>query len=526
MHETYTIKKFYFKDGCMTSKGFIARHWVLIWGLIALSIIVYVLFAPPRPGVADQGDFDRVMFVAGLELMPEDLNNPDFKRFLAYPVEEYKISEFNLLRLLNMPGATSIAYLISFLSMVCKILGQDNFRTMYLAMAYAIMYFTALCVLLRYIGFKSTWQQVLFSLTACLVFFDGNYLVWFNSLYGEPMMIVSLALYASAWVYYIHHRYVLKSEGKLFSKTIFISGAAFLFLGSKLQAISALPVILVMMAWLIWDNRRRFKKDQLWLLGLLGLLLIIYPLGFAYANRGINKETQYNAVFYGILKNSDHPAKDLTELGLNPDMAYDAGKHAFLDKQAYVKYVPHSPVTDAEFYPSISNLKLVRFYLTNPERLIEGMHYTASQAFTTSTFLGKYPQEFSQIPVREFNRFTWWSGLRGHYLPKNLGFILSVSAVFLLGTLIIYFRQRSTQEVKARIKVLWGLILIGLIQFPMPYVGNGEADTAKQLYLFNFVFDIILVVALCWFMHCFIDFWVRKKKRSDVNNPSQELRGC
>ena len=28
----------------------------------------------------------------------------------------------------------------------------------------------------------------------------------------------------------------------------------------------------------------------------------------------------------------------------------------------------------------------------------------------------------------------------------------------------------------------------------MPYVGNGQADTAKQLFLFNFIFDIFFVL--------------------------------
>lgn len=32
----------------------------------------------------------------------------------------------------------------------------------------------------------------------------------------------------------------------------------------------------------------------------------------------------------------------------------------------------------------------------------------------------------------------------------------------------------------------------------MPFVGNGKADTAKQLFLFNFTFDGLLILILVY----------------------------
>ena len=40
------------------------------------------------------------------------------------------------------------------------------------------------------------------------------------------------------------------------------------------------------------------------------------------------------------------------------------------------------------------------------------------------------------------------------------------------------------------------VILMGLIQFPMPYIGNGAADISKQLFLFNISFDFGLTVLI------------------------------
>ncbi len=49
--------------------------------LTAVMIITSVLFIGPEVGVADQGDFDRIMNISGLSLLDKDKNNPDFIRF-------------------------------------------------------------------------------------------------------------------------------------------------------------------------------------------------------------------------------------------------------------------------------------------------------------------------------------------------------------------------------------------------------------------------------------------------------------
>ncbi|MEQ8176109.1 MAG: hypothetical protein ABRQ26_13700, partial [Syntrophomonadaceae bacterium] len=475
----------------MQSEEGISKYLWLVFGLAALAIAAYVLFQLPQPGLADQGDFDRIMFVAGIEPTPENLNAPDSVRFLDYPVTEYKISEPNPLRLLAMLAGTSMAYLISFISLICKLLGQDTFKTSYLALVYLTMYLSALYITLKYLNIKSRVKLALFMLIALLVFLDGNYLVWFNSLYGEPMMITSLALYIAAWTYYIYQRRVFQSEAGLFNRILCIFAAAFLLIGSKLQVVSALPVILLMLAGLWWKNRRLLKKDEVWLFGILYVFLMIYPAGFSLTNRSIYKETQYNAVFYGILKGSPSPVQDLLNLDLNPDLAVDAGKHAFLPKEEYAKYVPHSELTEDQFYSRMSNGKLIKFYLTHPARFIKGMEYTAGQAFTTSTFLGKYSRQYSKEPVREFDRFTLWSSLRDQPALKNPWFILSIYFLVIIVLLYEYIKRPSQEAVRARIHLLWSVMAIGLLQFPMPLVGNGQADTAKQLFLFNFIFDLM-----------------------------------
>lgn len=472
--------------------------------LCALAITFYVLFQYPQPGVADQGDFDRVMNVSGLRLGLENMNNPDFIRFLDYPVTDYQIYNLNPQSMATRLQATSLAWLITLISLVGKMLGQQTVKTVYLAFTYAILYVSGLYLIMKYTNINSKVKLALFGLITLLVCLDGNYLVWFNSLYGEPMMITALMLYIAAWFSALHYRNVSPSEQRGFARLLFILTAAYLLLGSKMQVLSALPVVLIMVGRLLWSERHKLKPYQAVLLCLLYCGLIIYPLNLAVKDQD-NGNRQYNSVFYGILKDSPNPVQDLADLGLNPDMALDAGKHAFQNRADYVKYIPRTRITQQEFNSKISNGKLIKFYITHPARLVQGMEYTAGQAFTTTTFLGKYPRGYSETPIREFNRFTLWSSFREEHLPKHLWFILLTCMVIIACTILIYVRNRKLQEVKSKIELFWGIMAIGLLQFPMPYMGNGQADTSKQLFLFNFIFDLMLAVSVCWCLSQIID---------------------
>ncbi len=426
--------------------------------IISVLLIAYILFKYPQVGVADQGDFDRVMGLSGLSLLDSDKMNPDFKRFYDYIVTDYKINT-NMFTLLITLFGSSMGYLITFISYICKVLGQEVFKTQYLAIAYAIIYISSIAIILKNLNIKSKLKLTIISyickvlgqevfktqylaiayaiiyissiaiilknlniksklkltivaLVSIFVFMDGNYILWFNSLYGEPMMLCTLLLFIGTFLYYINCKYVRYDESNIASKISLVYIGAFMFLGSKMQVFTTLPFVVILLCKILWDNRNILTRKNLILLSVFLAVVVIYPVQINMVNKNISKDTQYNSVFYGVLNGSETPEQDLIDLGLNPDMAGEAGKHSYLDASEYVKYIPRTPITEEEFYSKISNGKLAKFYLTHPKRLIEGMQYTAGKAFITSTSLGKCYRADSEEPVREFNRFTTWSNFR------------------------------------------------------------------------------------------------------------------
>ncbi|MDF2883163.1 MAG: hypothetical protein K0R54_3720 [Clostridiaceae bacterium] len=466
------------------------RYISIISILSAFIIGLFILFYPPAPGIADQGDFQRVMNVTGLR----EIKGQEGTHWFKYVVNKYEILSTSGSRLLGSIPTTSMIYPIALGKLLCKMLGYNYFDTRVLAFIYLVLYITALYICLRCIHFKNIVTAVFFSILAVVILVDGNYIVWFNSLYGEPMMITGLLLFISSVLYFSQHR-----EDKDVKKFLFLFISSLLFLGSKPQCFVALPLIILIILRVVEINRKQiFTKANISLIFTI-LALVFYVKGtYSQNNATCGVDTKFNSVFYGILKNSQNPKKDLAALGLSPDLSVEAGKHAYLPKDDYVKYIPWSSVTNKEFNEKISNAKLMKFYILQPDRLLKGMEYTASKSFHTDTSLGKY--EKSKVPsyTPEFNRFTLWSVFRSSMAPKKLFFIGAFYILVFSISAVQYIKNKHSSKNTLQIEVLWIIMFIGIMQFPMPYIGNGEADTAKQLFLFNYTFDITFLAALTW----------------------------
>lgn len=471
----------------------LSRYAALCTALCAFIIAVLVLYSSPMPGVADQGDFQRVMSVTGLE---ERVIAEQEAHWFKYVTPEYKMIPLNPVRFLGVIPTTSMIYPITLTRILCRLAGRQYFNTHVLAFIYVIMYIASIYFCIKNIRIKRKATLILFGLLSLFVLMDGNYLVWFNSLYGEPLMIIGLLAFTGSILYYSRHVDDGSCIGFL---TLYIT--SFLFIGSKAQCIPLLPFILLVITRMAIQNKKEhfsFRKKSLKPLIAAILMLVIYSGGiYLQTGKTTGVDTAYNSVFYGILKNSRDPQADLSRLGLPADMAVDAGKHAYLPRSQYKKYIPWSEFTMKEFSEKISNLKLLAFYILQPQRLIEGMEYTASQSFDTGGFLGKYEQSAGPYKYT-FSRFTLWSGFRNTILPKRLVFISAFYLLFIVVSIIEFFRRRKKKKEVLQIELLWFIAAVSLLQFPMPYIGNGEADTGKQLFLFNYTFDILFIVATVW----------------------------
>lgn len=457
---------------------------VLGFVLASALLIGYILFFPPMPGVADQGDFARVMSSSGLNV----INRAEYdKHPFKYVVVDYKMEAISYERYLMLKPATSQIYPILVARLICQGLGLEYFSTRVLAFVLSIIFIISMTIIYSLLLPKQIAGKVLLAVLLLFMFYDSNYIVWFNSIYGEPIMLVSLAMFISASLVIIN-----KIDKVQIGHFIFLGISVLALVGSKLQCIVLLPVVL------FFIFRYSFLYKKRYIAYVASLILIFYSVGFYNDignNFGTNKNTLYHSLFFGLLIDSPDPKGDLLDMGLNPDLVLDKGKHSYLPENEYVKYYPNNEITQKEFYSKISNFKILKFYLTHPINLYKGLQYTATNAYDTGTSMGKYEYGGLENYDHQIKNHAW-SYFRHDFFPTNLIFILSI---YLLGFIIAIYEWINSKgkylaniQRRLKIELFLALLLIGVIQYPMPYILNGHADVAKQLYLFNISFDILI----------------------------------
>ena len=115
----------------------IKKRIALLFACIAGLITYFVLFIPPMPGVADQGDFSRVMSMTGLE----QIQNPSKEvpaHWFKFITTQYSISSFSIKSLLGFSPTTSMVYPITIAKGISALKGVHFFSTTYLAFVYGL----------------------------------------------------------------------------------------------------------------------------------------------------------------------------------------------------------------------------------------------------------------------------------------------------------------------------------------------------------------------------------------------------
>lgn len=457
----------------MKKKIFSAYDIIFIISVIV--VFVYAVFVPPVHSVADQGDFERVMRPCGLDF-PSDYSFYDY----AVRFFNMKFTSVDLLlyvpRLLFLVPTTTFIFPTATARLICLPFGAFDMRI--LAGIMFLWYATVCFFIQRKFKIENKFLHYIFLLFFIVVFFNGVNLTILNSLYGQSVMLVSFATVVLFGLYMFENVHDAKN-----SVIIFFTVSSCLLLGSKLQCAVFTPFLIIAVLYV------GFKSNKRNLCIVCSIVLLWHGVGGYVINGGqLNLDTQYNSVFYGILKDSPNPKQDLIDMGLDEDMAADSGKHAYLDKSEY-KYPPRSDIMNEKFHSKMSNGKLIKFYITHPLRLVSVMETTAQNAFTNKINLGTFEKKYGYVPNTSSYRFDLWENIREH-LPKTLFFIIPSYAIFLLIG-IVMLKKKNRYAVPFIF-----VILMGLIQFPMPYIGNGAADISKQLFLFNISFDFGLTVLI------------------------------
>ena len=467
-----------------------AETFAVLAGFILLA---YIVFGHPFVGVADNGDFLRIMNSIGLNYYDGAESYKD--RFFGYAHQYFSYERF-----FRGFYPSSQLFIVAAARLIGAVIHPMAFDIHVLAFLYSLLLLAATWILIRSNQYGSGLTGIVLALSLLFVFYDIGYTAYFNSLFGEPVSLVSMLLSIGFGLWLVNQERPSKAILWLF----FIS--VFFLTTSKLQnAPVGIAFALIGFRFMKLDDSFRWRRLTMWLSISLCILSVVL---YVSAPKELKKINLYQTVFYGVLNGSPDVNGDLKELGLPDKLAVLAGTDYFQPGTA-IKQT--DPSLNADFYSHVSHGDVMLFYLKHPSRLISKMKFAATNGMIIRPYyLGSYEKQEQQSYGALNYKYSTWSEFKHKQMPHSLLFIIIIYVLYFGIAIWEYILGRNT-SVRIRIELLLLIGLVGLFSFLIPILGDGQADIGKHLFMFDVCFDMMLIVSMVWMVNRLIGLRIPRR---------------
>lgn len=445
---------------------------VCVLGLIAL----YQILVPPIVGVANNGDFERIMGRFGLYYLPLEYED----KFFGYINAKFTLGPSN-----DWSGYFSSEMLFIQVALWFNaLLSNDGlFDIRFLSMVHLLAYLVGVGLVLWAAKRAAIYQQIVLAVLIVLVFGDVGYIAFFNSFYSEPASLISLAFVVG---------FALKGDTR-FNALAFLVASTSLVVAKPQNSLLGLPLAIFALLSPRLEDTRRIRL-------LVATLVLLTAIGhFRFGNPTYMQEANvYNAVFHEMLKSSDPQLdQDLLSLGLPTEFRQFVGTSA---------YSSGAPIKDAAFrsifFGRVGFPQLLGFYATHPDRFLDLLQRAAESAFTLrSSHLGNFEKASTLPPRSQSDVFSLWSSFKRDFFPGSIWLLLGFF-IANVGSIVIKLGPNRTDFDRSVAGVHALLVAMATMQFFIAVIGEGEIELAKHLFLFHALLDACLIICALDFARC------------------------
>jgi hypothetical protein len=445
--------------------------------LITAGIISYHIFVPPLVGLADSGDFERILPWRGLAHISNNYNDKYFSYFN---------SKYRIIRKVGGPDwyKTSTSLLIIPARRLSIEAGQDQiFDLRMLAALHTFILLLGIWLILAASRTLTVSLRVILTGLLVLIFTDVGYVAYFNSFYSEATALSFLAVGVGSSLLLIARR----SSSALPLIGYFLASG--MLVTSKPQYIPIAPAFGLFGIYLSRYVRYAWRY---WLSVGFALALVCIAVWYNFQIPQIMRvHNAYVEIFMDLLPNSKTPQQDLVDLGLNPDYAAFTGT---------TPYQINSPLDDPRVGTDLSEkvhpYTLPLFYLSHPGRLYELFARCSKYAFSNRVSRLGYYEAYTGKPALS-QAFGIWSSVRENVFPRSAFFLTLFFATGIASGILLVRTSSATSKNLYLLYLLF--IFIAVIEFFVPVlVGGGAPDLEKHLFMFNIAFDVCLILCVLW----------------------------
>ncbi len=431
---------------------------------VAAAAILCQVLVPPVVGLADNGDFPKII---GRFSLHQDVADSD--AYFRFATTRYLFDPTYYWNRGFVSSETPLAWIAVQAAKVCR--GDRSFDIRFLGVLHTALFMAIFALALPLFHRYPARPRKILTGLAILMFTDIMYVEYFNSFYMDTAAFLFLL---GAIVFFLRARYLPQS--KIPAAPVFLI-FCWLFLLSKAQhAPTALPLILFSFSGcvLLWPSWPALSRG-------IAAVSIAGCAMFAYFHtpKGYADPPLFTVIFFSLLPSAENPSQELRELGLDD---------SFLRYRGLGAYTPGSPMANwawsDKFGETTSYGKLAFFYLRHPWRAAHVLGLGLDQGtFQRPPNIGNFDKSAGYAPSARSYRFPLWSSLKLFVFGGRGWFYLTY---WLAALAVVVRRCRG-----------FGLLLGWMAALALAVGAMADsAETTRHLFIFSFLLDVTVFLAV------------------------------
>jgi hypothetical protein len=436
-------------------------------GFVAAAAVILScqLFLRPIVGLADQGDFTRMIGHFGYGAVDKSAEYAFLARkYVPDPNARLRVYEQVSSEYIFVGAAVLLNKVVSEVfsgdgSLDITMIGFVHM----LAFLYAFYRLLVATESLRWAPF--IWILALLALT------DVGYVAYWNSFYAEPASCIFFLLLLAESIA------ICRSQEVSNAQVIRWALWAVLFVMAKPQN-APLGVLLALFVFRLRSGRIAIAS-ALAITAAAVFITVTSPVANMWSST-------YDQVFMAILPESKDPARDAQALGLTPDWLKYSGTGAWTEGTNLYEAVKSGVIGK-----TITHGTIARFYLLRPARIWRHAKRVLPVAFSLRPdTCGNFERSAGFPPGAKSQTFDAWSGFHEHGLAAVGKLILT--ALLIAPVICVAAWLRAGRKTRRAIEFFGLLSICCLLSFLIAICGDAW-DNVKHLFLFNLLLDTWMV---------------------------------
>ncbi len=433
------------------------------------AILTVQLFVPPSVGLADNGDFSKVMGLFSLGGRWED----DY-RFVAF---KYRFDPRYHWEAGYYSSETLLAAAPVILSRTLSKTGSFDLRWM--GLLHGVLFLLAVYLLQGLVTPAQGWRWYALWGVIALFFGDVMYVSYFNSCYMDAatyvflMLSVVLFLRAAAW----------RRKSDAIGLVICV---ALMLLSKSQHAVLGLWIapLFAFFGRDLWPGKSRvfaiISTTIVAAAAIAGMDLV----PFDYAAHGY-----YSVIFFELLPHSGNVKADLGALGLDESYAKFVGTHAFMDQSGF-----SDPEFARRFMRRTSYARVGWYFLTHPRDAFLDLDTALGQGGRQRPPMGNFERSPQRPDTTESHTFALWSDAKralfhGHGVRYGIFYALVTG----LACAFAIARRRAMPGVL--IAGVFAIAGMGITEVLISSLADA-VDVARHFFIAAAILDVELLIVL------------------------------